>query len=77
MEADLHTGFVNPLVLANSPAKELTPGFVGARADRLVYVSDRGGVGNRQLLAYNLRTGVLDTLPVSHVEGREDTISPP
>jgi Tol biopolymer transport system component len=76
MEADLHTGFVNPLVLANSPEDDLTPGYVGAHAERLVFVSDRTGKTNRTLLAYNLHTGVLDTLPVSHVVGREDTFSP-
>jgi Tol biopolymer transport system component len=76
MEADLKTGFVNPLVLANSDADDLTPSYVGPHAERLVFVSDRAGKGNRRMLAYNLHTAVLDTLPASHQEGSEDTFSP-
>lgn len=77
MLANLRTGVVDPLPLANSPADDLTPSFVGPRADRIVFVSDRTGQGDRRLMLYDLATHALDTLPVAHAPGSIDTFSPP
>ncbi|MDB5098054.1 MAG: hypothetical protein JWM80_2475, partial [Cyanobacteria bacterium RYN_339] len=77
MLTDLHTGFLDGLALANSKATELTPGFLGAHADRILYVSDRTGKGDRRMLVYAPALGLVDTLPVAHDVGSEDTFSPP
>jgi hypothetical protein len=57
--ADLKTGFVRTLVLANSPANELAPAYIGGTT--LQFVSDRTGL--LRMYTYDYLTGVVDTLP--------------
>jgi Tol biopolymer transport system component len=77
MLVDFRTGFVDRLPLANSHADEVTPSFIGTAGDQLLYLSDRGGKSNRQMLVYEFKNDLVDTIPVSHVIGKLDTFSPP
>jgi hypothetical protein len=77
MLVDFRTGFVDRLPLANSHADEVTPSFIGTAGDQLLYLSDRGGKSNRQMLVYEFKNDLVDTIPVSHVIGKLDKFSPP
>ncbi|HEY9721521.1 MAG TPA: hypothetical protein V6D47_05880 [Oscillatoriaceae cyanobacterium] len=77
MLADLRSGFVDPLVLANSPATELTPSFVGPKANGVLFVTDRTGKQDRRMMIFWLDKNALDTLPNAHEPGYLDTFSPP
>ena len=70
--ADLSSGYVDRLVLANSRDEDRSPRFVDSDGDGFVFVSDRSG--DARLLLFHLASGVIDTLPIAHDVGEDDDL---
>ncbi|MEB3327892.1 MAG: hypothetical protein VKQ33_01525 [Candidatus Sericytochromatia bacterium] len=64
---DMRSGFTDNLVLANSPYIEQEPRWLAGTDDALVFHTDR--TGEFRIMAYNLDTAVLNTLPVANEIG--------
>ncbi|HEY9722068.1 MAG TPA: hypothetical protein V6D47_08640 [Oscillatoriaceae cyanobacterium] len=70
--ADLRTGFTECLALANSPAIESFPRFIGA--DEIVFISTR--TGQAAYYTYRLDTHALEPLPVTNWLPPPRSVSP-
>ncbi|MEB3220599.1 MAG: hypothetical protein VKS61_00835 [Candidatus Sericytochromatia bacterium] len=64
---DMRSGFIDNLVLANSPHTEQEPRWLAGADDALVFHTNR--TGEFRIMAYNLETAVLNTLPVANEIG--------
>lgn len=64
---DMRSGFIDNLVLANSPYIEQEPRWLAGADDALVFHTDR--TGEFRIMAYNLETALLNTLPVANEIG--------
>jgi len=89
MVANLKTGWLDRLPLANSDADDVTPYFLNGNGERLFFVSARSalppalaglptaflpGAGDRRLFIYTFATRKLDSLPIAHEVGSDDTL---
>ncbi|MEB3327894.1 MAG: hypothetical protein VKQ33_01535 [Candidatus Sericytochromatia bacterium] len=70
MLADMTSGVLDRLMLANSPYDERSPRFLGGDDDAIVFNTDR--TGDRRLMLYHPGAGVIDTLPIMHEIGSDD-----
>lgn len=71
--ADLQTGFVDQLILANTNDDESKPRFLND--DSILFVSDRSG--DLRLYRYRTASGLVDTLPIANIVGDDSTIGDP
>lgn len=70
MLAEMTTGVLDRLMLANSPYDERSPRFLGGDEQAIVFNTDRSG--DRQLMLFHPGAGVIDTLPILHEIGSDD-----
>jgi Tol biopolymer transport system component len=70
MLAELTTGVLDRLMLANSPYDERSPRFLGGDEEAIVFNTDRSG--DRQMMLFHPGAGVIDTLPIMHEIGADD-----
>lgn len=64
---DMRSGFIDNMVLANSPAIEQEPRWLAGGDNSIVFHTDR--TGEFRIMAYNLDNAVLNTLPVANELG--------
>ncbi|MEB3197585.1 MAG: hypothetical protein VKP62_10325 [Candidatus Sericytochromatia bacterium] len=64
---DMRSGFTDNMVLANSPAMEQEPRWLAGGDNAIVFHTNR--TGEFRIMAYNLDSAILNTLPVANELG--------